>query len=59
MAVTRVLITSADEVGEWTTVGVSDDIVTASYQALVDGIQYGLLRRPVPAAAVLAGGSGG
>jgi 2-isopropylmalate synthase len=58
-AVTRVLITSADEVGEWTTVGVSDDIVTASYQALVDGIQYGLLRRPVPAAAVLAGGSGG
>jgi 2-isopropylmalate synthase len=58
-AVTRVLITSPDEVGEWTTVGVSDDIVTASYQALVDGIQYGLLRRPVPAAAVLAGGSGG
>jgi 2-isopropylmalate synthase len=58
-AVTRVLITSADEVGEWTTVGVSDDIVTASYQALVDGIQYGLLRRPVPAAAVLAGRSGG
>ena len=54
-AVTRVLITSADEVGEWTTVGVSDDIVTASYQALVDGIQYGLLRRSV-AAAALAGG---
>jgi 2-isopropylmalate synthase len=55
-AVTRVLITSADEDGEWTTVGVSDDIVTASYQALVDGIQYGLLRRSVPAAAALAGG---
>ncbi len=53
---TRVLITSADEEGEWTTVGVSDDIVTASYQALVDGIQYGLLRRSVPAAEVLASG---
>jgi 2-isopropylmalate synthase len=55
-AVTRVLITSADEQGEWTTVGVSDDIVTASYQALVDGIQYGLLRRSVPAAVVISGG---
>jgi 2-isopropylmalate synthase len=57
-AVTRVLITSADEEGEWTTVGVSDDIVTASYQALVDGIQYGLLRRSVPAAAALSGDRG-
>ncbi len=55
-AVTRVLITSADEQGEWTTVGVSDDIVTASYQALVDGIQYGLLRRSVPAAVALPSG---
>jgi 2-isopropylmalate synthase len=53
-AVTRVLITSADEEVEWTTVGVSDDIVTASYQALVDGIQYGLLRRSVPAAVALS-----
>ena len=43
-AVTRVLITSADPAGEWTTVGVSDDIVTASWEALADGIQYGLLR---------------
>jgi 2-isopropylmalate synthase len=55
-AVTRVLITSADEQGEWTTVGVSEDIVTASYQALVDGIQYGLLRRSVPAAVALPSG---
>jgi len=55
-AVTRVLITSADDEGEWTTVGVSDDIVTASYQALVDGIQYGLLRRSIPAAVALSGG---
>jgi len=50
-AVTRVLLTSADEGGEWTTVGVSDDIVTASWEALADGLQYGLLRRSLPAAA--------
>jgi len=43
-AVTRVMVTSADNVGEWTTVGVSDDIVTASWEALADGVAYGLLR---------------
>jgi 2-isopropylmalate synthase len=43
-AVTRVMLTSADHDGEWTTVGVSDDIVTASWEALADGIGYGLLR---------------
>ncbi len=43
-AVTRVLVTTADQAGEWTTVGVSDDVVTASWQALADGITYGLLR---------------
>jgi 2-isopropylmalate synthase len=43
-AVTRVMLTSADADGEWTTVGVSEDIVTASWEALADGIGYGLLR---------------
>jgi 2-isopropylmalate synthase len=43
-AVTRVMLTSGDSVGEWTTVGVSDDIVTASWEALADGVAYGLLR---------------
>jgi 2-isopropylmalate synthase len=43
-AVTRVMLTSADQIGEWTTVGVSDDIVTASWEALADGVAYGLLR---------------
>jgi 2-isopropylmalate synthase len=43
-AVTRVMLTSADADGEWTTVGVSDDIVTASWEALTDGVGYGLLR---------------
>jgi 2-isopropylmalate synthase len=43
-AVTRVMLTSADQIGEWTTVGVSDDIVTASWEALADGVAFGLLR---------------
>jgi 2-isopropylmalate synthase len=43
-AVTRVMLTSGDSVGEWTTVGVSEDIVTASWEALADGVAYGLLR---------------
>ncbi len=43
-AVTRVMLTSADQLGEWTTVGVSEDIVTASWEALADGVSYGLLR---------------
>jgi 2-isopropylmalate synthase len=47
-AVTRVLVTSADPDAEWTTVGVSEDIVTASWEALADGIAYGLLRAQLP-----------
>ena len=47
-AVTRVLVTSADPDAEWTTVGVSDDIVTASWEALADGIHDGLLRARQP-----------
>jgi 2-isopropylmalate synthase len=42
-------VTSADGEGEWTTVGVSDDIVTASWEALADGVTYGLLRVRQPA----------
>jgi 2-isopropylmalate synthase len=48
-AVTRVMLTSADADGEWTTVGVSDDIVTASWEALADGVAYGLLRHAATA----------
>ena len=44
-AVTRVLIESADEQGaRWTTVGVSPNIIDASFQALVDSINYKLMR---------------
>jgi hypothetical protein len=43
------MLTSADADGEWTTVGVSDDVVTASWEALADGLGYGLLRAGVTA----------
>ena len=43
-AVTRVIIESGDREGKWSTVGVSDNIIEASWQALVDSIEYKLLR---------------
>lgn len=42
-AVTRVLIDLSDGTKRWTTIGVSENIVEASWQALVDGIVFGLL----------------
>jgi 2-isopropylmalate synthase len=42
-AVTRVLIESSDGKRTWGTVGVSENIIEASWQALVDGIDYKLL----------------
>jgi len=49
-AVTRVLIESQDENGErWTTVGVSPNIIDASFQALMDSIVYKLVRSGAPA----------
>ena len=39
-AVIRVLITSTDGDNVWTTVGVSEDIISASVQALNDSIEY-------------------
>jgi len=44
-AVTRVLIESHDDNGDaWTTVGVSANIIEASFQALMDSIVYKLVR---------------
>lgn len=42
-AAVRVLITSSDGSGIWTTVGVSGDVLEASWTALVDSIEYALL----------------
>nr|MQY53239.1 hypothetical protein [Bacillota bacterium] len=35
---------SRDEKDEWGTVGVSENIIEASWQALVDSIEYKLLK---------------
>src|SRR5271170_690584 len=49
-AVTRVLIESSDESGDhWTTIGVSPNIIDASFQALMDSIIYKLLKSGAPA----------
>ncbi|MBN9023329.1 MAG: citramalate synthase [Rhizobiales bacterium] len=51
-AITRVLIESGDSSGDtWFTVGVSENIVDASFEALHDSIVYKLLRAGVRAAA--------
>ena len=43
-AVTRVLIDSTDaNARRWTTIGVSENIIDASFQALVDAINYKLM----------------
>jgi 2-isopropylmalate synthase len=41
-AKTRVLITSGDGRETWGTVGVADNIIEASWQALVDSVEYKL-----------------
>ena len=43
-AKTRVLVESSDGQNRWTTIGVSTNIIGASYQAVAEGIEYGLLR---------------
>lgn len=52
-AVTRVLIDTTDGDVVWTTIGVSENIIEASWQALFDSIVYGLLhRQPQPDEAI-------
>lgn len=45
-AVTRVLLESTNGVETWSTMGVSENIIEASWQALADSIVYGLLHQP-------------
>ena len=42
---TRVLIETTDETSSWTTIGVHENIIEASLQALVDSFEYGLLKK--------------
>ncbi len=64
-AVTRVLLDASDGERTWGSIGVSENIIEASWQALVDSIEYGLLhgeaddqaeRRPADGAAPADGG---
>ncbi|MEV0849892.1 citramalate synthase [Streptomyces sp. NPDC049954] len=41
---TRVLISTSDSAGEWSTVGVAENVIAASWQALEDAYTYGLMR---------------
>ena len=43
-AITRVMIDTSDGVQTWSTVGASRNIIQASWQALYDSFEYGLIR---------------
>jgi 2-isopropylmalate synthase len=60
-AVTRVLIDSTDGEDTWSTIGVSENVIEASWQALSDSIVYGLLHNGCapPGEAPLSGGGEG
>ncbi len=47
-AVTRVLVDSADAEQTWTTIGVSENVIEASWQALYDSIVFALLHLSQP-----------
>ena len=40
----RTMIESRDQTENWTTVGVSTNIIEASWNALADSVEYGLLK---------------
>jgi 2-isopropylmalate synthase len=44
-AVTRVLVETSDGRGEWSTIGVHENVIAASAMALEDALTYGLLRK--------------
>ncbi|MBW4493737.1 MAG: citramalate synthase [Oscillatoria princeps RMCB-10] len=54
-AKTRVLVESTNGQQRWTTVGVSGNILDASYQAVVEGLEYGLLLNAVKAPVSVSG----
>ncbi|HMC40064.1 MAG TPA: citramalate synthase [Acidimicrobiales bacterium] len=53
-AVTRVLIDSTDGERSWTTIGVSENVIEASWAALADSVVFGLLQLGPEAAEVAA-----
>lgn len=47
-AVTRVLVSTSDGEREWGTVGVHENVIAASWEALAAAVSYGLLSRGAP-----------
>ena len=58
-AVTRVLIDASDGEDVWGAIGVSPNLIDASWQALVDSLEYGMQPRSADAAAAPAPGAFG
>ena len=50
-SVTRVLLDSSDGVRDWSSLGVSENIIEASWEALVDSLEYAFQPRPEHAGA--------
>ncbi len=49
-ATTRVMIESTDKIGKsWFTIGVSENIIEASFKALIDSLEYKLFKEKAPA----------
>lgn len=46
-AITKVHITTGDKVSSWDTIGVNPNIIKASWDAIVDSIEYGLFKKGV------------
>jgi 2-isopropylmalate synthase len=57
-AVTRVLIDASDGHDVWGSIGVSENVIAASWDALVDSLEYGMQpgRRPTPKASQASAG---
>src|SRR5436190_2169929 len=57
-AVTRVLIDASDGLEVWGSIGVSENVIAASWDALVDSLEYGMQpgRRSAPASALRSPG---
>ena len=59
-AVTRVLLDASDGDQVWGSIGVSENVIEASWEALVDSLEYGMQvvgARPVDAAGASSGRS--
>ncbi len=54
-AITRVLLDSSDGAREWGAIGVSENVIEASWEALVDSLEYGMRARRRDGRAQVAG----